>query len=81
MGNKYQVVKKDLGKIYTTSNLDGLSRRVKESTSIMFCGRTNAACRPYVEFLKDEGIPWEQKLEVAKHKVSKVVLKQKTHKP
>jgi len=62
MGNKYQVVKKDLGKIYTTSNLDGLSRRVKESTSIMFCGRTNAACRPYVEFLKEEGIPWEQKI-------------------
>ena len=62
MGNRYQVVKKDLGKIYTTSNLDGLSRRVKESTSIMFCGRTNAACRPYVEFLKEEGIPWEQKI-------------------
>tara|TARA_R110002020_G_scaffold257139_1_gene470755 strand:+ start:1631 stop:3337 length:1707 start_codon:yes stop_codon:yes gene_type:complete len=62
MGNYYEVVKKDPGKIYTTSNLDGLSKRIKESTSIMFCGRTNAACRPYVEFLKEEGIPWEQKI-------------------
>ena len=58
------MVKKDLGKIYTTSNLDGLSRRVKE-TSIMFSVRTNAECRPYVEFLKDEGIRGNKKLEVA----------------
>ena len=68
MGNKYKVVKKDLGKIYTTSNLDELNRRVKESTSIMFCGRTNIACKPYVEFLKKEGIPWEQKIRGGKDK-------------
>ena len=68
MGNKYKVVKKDLGKIYTTSNLDELNRRVKESTSIMFCGRTNTACKPYVEFLKEEGIPWEQKIRGGKDK-------------
>jgi len=61
MGNKYKVVKKDSGKIYTTENLSDLRRRVGETTSIIFCARTRMGCRDYVNFLKSEGITWQQK--------------------